>query len=80
MDETLKWNAEAARVKREELVEALKAADGNVTRAARAVGLSRRQATNLVKAFGLGDEARKLRTAAYNRKGGMGRPPKGRTP
>lgn len=50
-----------------DLVGALLRSDGNISEAAFALKLSRQRVTVLVKEFGLGDSARKLRRAARQR-------------
>jgi len=55
--------------------QALEDARGNISVAARAVGVSRRHASKLTRTFDLVDFARALRAKHWNRRGGMGRPP-----
>ena len=65
---------QARRVK---LEAALDQADGNITRSAAILGLSRVYATTLLVRFDLLEYARELRRQAWGRPSGRGRPPVG---
>jgi hypothetical protein len=58
------WSAGVAEIKLGTWRDALTAAAGNITRAARAVGISRGYATVLVKKFDLSEFAAELRAKA----------------
>jgi len=58
---------EKREIRRQELVDALLAADGNVTVTAAALALSRQRVTVLMKELGLAESARQMRRAAKQR-------------
>jgi transcriptional regulator of acetoin/glycerol metabolism len=69
------FNASRDEVGQAALQEHLEREEGNITRAAKTLGLHRSRAMVLVKRFGLSEFARKLRVASGFSKSGFGRPP-----